>query len=892
MLPFQITERGYLPMRKTLPVAHALVPNFVTEMIKKADPMLLQDLQEIADNCRARARKFIEETQAEIHLRFASQSGLLAPLDWDKLQMRIDVMTFDLLSDFFAAPAGKLKINALFNTLGGESAFEVAAQAAKYNQNIEDNKETTAVTLLHLGDVKGLKIPQVFTDGCIEAFAKGQLNYTAAPGLLELRKSLSTYLNDLFGINATPNEVSVCAAKSVLQKALQIVLDTGDGIAYSIPGYPIYESVAKSQNAKLSPYTFNFQEDGQIDLKSVEAALKKGVKLFVLNDDNNPTGGTMSEETAKKLHELLNRAEYRDVMVMFDVAYFRIRMEGQSNILPMMQDLYDQNRAIIAWTFSKEGGATGARLGAVVMPRKEVVSNGPVRTLIDAFNKLIGNQESCPPEPLQRGLMALLKTDESLRSFEETIGKNVATLKERRDALCQELSEIEGIKFIKPKAGFYVLTEMTEHFLKSLGYTLDQAEQFRLDAMKEAKLSFCAGRHFGATEQAYPDQRFFRFAVSGVETGEIKEAMGRFKAWIEGRQKAVAFLKDKTVTVIGSGPIGQFAADAMTGVAGTTTLVSRHSAERFQKEGIYTHFPVERHTHPEVVSSAARIIEKQDVIYIASKRSEDEETAKEIAHLVKPGTQIICLQNGVDASKYFEKKFPEAIVSQCVISVQIKEEANENGRRGLSIPKSISYIIGSPNREAAETAELSLAMRSLGYTRCESVSPAEVQILAYQKLIKNLANFAGLELAMQGKGLTYADVLASTPETATARENLKAAIQELLQIAESKGVQLRNPGETTDACFNRYYAGVLTYVATTHICTTVTAFRKGEEIEDLLSEIFAGEKPKQLSRYVEMLQDYNANKTPHELTAVVQKEAIPALLEMRLSEVTQEAHRK
>ena len=58
-------------------------------------------------------------------------------------------------------------------------------------------------------------------------------------------------------------------------------------------------------------------------------------------------------------------------------------------------------------------------------------------------------------------------------------------------------------------------------------------DDFRRTVLTETGVSFCPRLHFGRPLEG-EDKLYIRLAYSGIDTGEIKEGLGKFKAFIEG----------------------------------------------------------------------------------------------------------------------------------------------------------------------------------------------------------------------------------------------------------------------------------------------------------------------------------------------------------------------
>jgi len=198
-------------------------------------------------------------------------------------------------------------------------------------------------------------------------------------------------------------------------------------------------------------------------------------------------------------------------MVFSDEPYFDIRYKGKSKSIASVPGM--QERTLIAYTFSKKYAMTGWRLGGAIGPKE----------LIDVFNKLNVNHESCTTHFIQWAGLEALTGDQAGRHA------ILNTLEERRDRLAALLNDIQGVSVYRADVTFYLFPDVTEVY-KRLGY--DSPAEFRLDALRETGVSFCSRSHFG---KPLPDEErvCIRFAYSGIDVDLIEIALRKLKAFWE-----------------------------------------------------------------------------------------------------------------------------------------------------------------------------------------------------------------------------------------------------------------------------------------------------------------------------------------------------------------------
>jgi aspartate/methionine/tyrosine aminotransferase len=396
-----------------------------------------------------------------------------------------------------------IKIADRISRLGTETAFAVSAEAAAFAA------QGHKVYPFHLGDMN-LPTPANVVEASFKAIKEGKTGYCPNVGIPQLRAVLAEDINTSHGTHYAMENVAIQpGGKPTITKFIMALMNPGDEVLYPNPGYPIYESQIEFHRGKAIPYSYvEGQDNFEFDMASLEKSITPRTRLLVLNDLQNPMGAECSPAELEKVAELVLK---HDLYVLCDEAYFDIRYQGKSRSLASLPGMAE--RCVILYTFSKKFAMTGWRLGATVGPRE----------IIDVIAKLNVNDESCPNHFIQYGAIEGLTGDQS------EVKKILATLKERRDAAVDILNSIEGVRCFRPNATFYLFPNVTGLMQKK---GLTNYDEFRKAMLTETGVSVCTRLHFG---RALPGEKDFyiRLAYSGINVGEIKEGLAKFKAWAE-----------------------------------------------------------------------------------------------------------------------------------------------------------------------------------------------------------------------------------------------------------------------------------------------------------------------------------------------------------------------
>jgi aspartate/methionine/tyrosine aminotransferase len=253
------------------------------------------------------------------------------------------------------------------------------------------------------------------------------------------------------------------------------LLNPGDEVIYPNPGFPIYESMINFLGAKPVPMPLEEKRGFSFDLDLFRDRLTEKTRMVVLNYPQNPTGGTLSRAD---LAELANMLRDRDVIVLADEIYSRIRYSEEPFVsiasFPGMLE-----KTIILDGFSKTYAMTGWRMGYGVMPA----------WLAQAVTKLMVNSNSCTASFTQRAGIA------ALNGPQDCVTAMVEEFRRRRDAICKGLNEIPGFRCPVPEGAFYVMPNVT-----GTGWDSKELADFLLN---EAGVSCLDGGCFGEFGKGY-----------------------------------------------------------------------------------------------------------------------------------------------------------------------------------------------------------------------------------------------------------------------------------------------------------------------------------------------------------------------------------------------------
>ena len=380
-----------------------------------------------------------------------------------------------------------MKLAKRMSRLGTETAFDVLVKAKALEAQGRD------VVHLEIGE-PNFDTSKNICDAGVKAIRDGYTHYGPAAGLPELREAIAKYISDSRGIEVSVDEVAVTpGAKPIMFFGILSCVDEGDEVIYPNPGFPIYESVINFVGAKPVPVPLREEVDFRFDLDALRDSVSDKTRMIIINSPQNPTGGFLLKSDLEAIAEL---AIENNITIMSDEVYSQIIYDDAKHesiaALPGMKE-----RTIIIEGHSKTYAMTGWRLGYGVMPAD----------LAAQITKLMVNSNSCTAAIVQ---MAGL---EALTGPQDEVGKMVAELKRRRDAIVSGLNAIEGITCKNPLGAFYVFPNVTAMPMSS--------DDFAEHLLQKYAVATLSGTAFGEYGDGY-----LRLSYAG-SMESIKEGLKR-----------------------------------------------------------------------------------------------------------------------------------------------------------------------------------------------------------------------------------------------------------------------------------------------------------------------------------------------------------------------------
>lgn len=270
--------------------------------------------------------------------------------------------------------------------------------------------------------------------------------YTVAAGDPKVRETLARSINERFGTDfAMENLFMTCGAAASISICFQALAEEGDEFITFAPYFPEYKCFVEAAGCELKVVPADV-ETFQIDFEKFEELLNEHTKAVIINSPNNPSGVVYSEETIRKLSEILKRksGEYgHPVFIISDEPYREIVYDGVE--VPYVTTYYDNT--LVCYSYSKSFSLAGERIGYIVVP-KEVTEFSKIYAAIAGAARVLTHVNA--PSLFQKVVAKCAGMPSDITIYEKN-----------RELLYQGLLEA-GFTCVKPEGAFYLFPRSPE----------------------------------------------------------------------------------------------------------------------------------------------------------------------------------------------------------------------------------------------------------------------------------------------------------------------------------------------------------------------------------------------------------------------------------------------
>ena len=270
--------------------------------------------------------------------------------------------------------------------------------------------------------------------------------YSPTLGIPSVKEAIARSLNERFGMNYGPEHIfPTSAAAAAIAHALRAVSVPGDEVLTFAPYFPEYQPYVDLTGAVLKVVpadTTSFQ----INFEAFEQMIHEKTAAVLVNTPNNPSGAVYTEETLRRLADVLlkKQAEYgHDIFLISDEPYREIVFDGKKQ--PYVSKFYANT--ISCYSFSKALSLPGDRIGYLAV-NPACPDAATIVNMCGQISRGIGH--NCPATLMQLAVSRVLDQTADFSIYEKN-----------RNLLYDCLTDI-GFDVVKPAGTFYIFPKALE----------------------------------------------------------------------------------------------------------------------------------------------------------------------------------------------------------------------------------------------------------------------------------------------------------------------------------------------------------------------------------------------------------------------------------------------
>lgn len=374
------------------------------------------------------------------------------------------------------------------------SAFYVMAilQRAK-----ELERQGRDVIHMEIGEPDFLT-PRPIIDASIELLQSGDVKYTPAAGLPELRTSIATFYRDRYGVTVDEELIFITpGASGAFLLALGASLNAGEKLLMADPCYPCNSNFVKLFGGRPQTIPVDADSDFQLNSALIERHWSNDCRGAIIASPSNPTGTVIAQDVLRQAVETVHACGG----VFYSDEIYHGLVYGGNDAVSALQ--YSSDVFVIN-SFSKYFGMTGWRVGWLIVPE----------AYVEAVQKLAQNIFIATATHSQYAALAAFDA-----TTLETLEARRVQFHQRRDFLCDRLRAL-GFKLpARPDGAFYVYADCSS--------LTDDSYRFALDLLEAEGVAVTPGKDFGV----HRAERFIRFAYT-TSIDRMAEAMTRLARFI------------------------------------------------------------------------------------------------------------------------------------------------------------------------------------------------------------------------------------------------------------------------------------------------------------------------------------------------------------------------
>jgi aspartate/methionine/tyrosine aminotransferase len=339
--------------------------------------------------------------------------------------------------------------------------------------------------------------PQPVIAAGIRALQQGNIHYTPALGLPQLREAIAAFYLKRYGLRISPARIIVTpGASGALLLALGILINPGEKVLMSDPGYPCNRHFVRLIESLPIGIGTDSATGYQLTSELIAKHWDAKTAAVMIASPANPTGTLVGQENLRAIVEKVHALGGK---LIADEIYHGLVYQGEAATALSVSD-----EVFVINSFSKYFGMTGWRLGWLVAPE----------TYVREADKLAQNIFLAASTPAQYAALAAFQP-ETIAILEQ----RRVEFQRRRDYLLPAVRNLGFDVPINPQGAFYLYADCSR-FTKN-------SEAFSREVLEHAGVAITPGVDFGN----HKAKRHVRFAYT-TSLENLKEGVRRLEAFL------------------------------------------------------------------------------------------------------------------------------------------------------------------------------------------------------------------------------------------------------------------------------------------------------------------------------------------------------------------------
>ncbi len=229
-----------------------------------------------------------------------------------------------------------------------------------------------------------------------------------------------------------------CGAAGGLNIVMKTLLNPGEEVIILAPYFVEYGFYIDNHGGVSK--TVSTDDEFNLDLPAIEAALSDKTKAIIINSPNNPTGQIYSKESLTALGKLLKKVSAKfgtTIYLISDEPYRKIVFDGHE--VPSIFAVYANS--IVVSSYSKDLSLPGERIGYLAV-HPDIEEKPDLLNGLTLANRILGFVNA--PALIQRVVAEL-----------QDVTVDTSIYARRKEIICSVLRDA-GFTFTEPKGAFYV----------------------------------------------------------------------------------------------------------------------------------------------------------------------------------------------------------------------------------------------------------------------------------------------------------------------------------------------------------------------------------------------------------------------------------------------------